>query len=231
MLQISAWTTAIVLLLLAGMIVAAGVTLQLLQIDCPGESLCSRSMAILDPNGEGNLPAWFSSLLWFGAAALALFIAVDSRPETRRWRRHWLGLVALFVFLSFDEAAKFHEAFGSALGDYVMARGTFFYTWIIYGLLLLAAVALIYVRFWWALPSDSRWLLILSAAVFTTGAVGIETIGGAADAGLFRLGGSTWALLIGLEEALEMVGVILLIYMLLRYRSGSAEDVRLRITD
>lgn len=67
---------------------------------------------LLDLNGECNLPSWYSSVQWFGAAALFALFAY--RRFDRSSPRSWLLIVVALMFLafSFDETVQIHEAVG-----------------------------------------------------------------------------------------------------------------------
>jgi hypothetical protein len=80
----------------------------------------------------------------------------------------------------------------------------------------------------WRLAPPVRRLFLLAAAVYLGGALGVE-MAGAAHAfrhGTENLGYSLWTTL---EEALEMAGVAVFIYALLRQVEAGG-PVRLRVT-
>ena len=179
---------------------------------------------------EANLPTWFSALLWQVAALLAFFIA--NRHRTGGWphRAYWIGMVPLFLFLSLDEAGKVHEAIGDVIGARIEMTGglRFTYAWVLFGLSLVALVGLAYLRLLLKLRRSLAGLFILSAALFLTGAVVIESISASAHLGsIDRLPfGQTFARMIAWEETLEMLGAILLIHTLLRVLALDAPPYR-----
>jgi len=65
---------------------------------------------------EGNLPTWFSSILW----AIAAILAYQCRCFTRiaYERKVWLFVAIILMLLSVDEVAMIHEhLFGNFLGN------------------------------------------------------------------------------------------------------------------
>ena len=186
-----------------------------------GASLWGQEIArLFDLNEEASIPTWFSSSLWLAAAFLALAIFQTHRDRSFPNGGYWLGMVPLFLFLSADEAAQLHELAGRLLGRPLEGSTAlkFTYAWVFFGLGLLLFVGLLYLRFLFRLERHIRVLFVLSALVFVTGAIAVESVGAAVDTGTladFPLGQS-WRRMIILEELFEMMGVILLIHTLLR---------------
>ena len=173
-----------------------------------------------DMNAEANLPTWFSALLWQAAALLAFFIA--QRHRSRGWPHaaYWIGMIPLFLFLSLDETGTVHETIGAMIGGRIEMSGGLRYTyaWVLFGAALVMLVGLAYARFLVLLRRPLALLFVLSATLFLTGAVVIESIGAAVESGGIRRFplGQTWHRMIAYEETLEMLGAILLIHTLLR---------------
>ena len=68
--------------------------------------------AVFDLSLEANVPTWYSAAaLLVSALALGLITAVKLR-ERAPFAKHWGGLAAMFVYLSLDEVARFHEQWG-----------------------------------------------------------------------------------------------------------------------
>lgn len=176
---------------------------------------------------EANLPSWLSSTLWLLSAGCALMIAFG----LRKGRRYWQGLAILFVFLSLDEAAMFHERFGGAFGEIFSAGDYLFFNWLLYGIIFVLVIGAIYLPFLFRLPRLTRHGLILSGAVFVSGAIGVEMIGAAVHAGVIPLGSSRmfWGIHVIAEEGLEMLGVALLIRTLLRHMAEHQPLSRIRV--
>ena len=117
-----------------------------------------------------------------------------------------------------DEIAGFHEA----LNDIVDS------SWAIPGGIAAAIFGLAYLRFLWHLPAQTRWLFVLSGCVFLGGAVGVEmSTDWYKDQELLNtLAYNLWN---AVEEGMEMGGVVLFIYALLRYM-GPGQGVRVDVS-
>ena len=186
--------------------------------------------APFDLNAERNIPALFSAALWFVAAALALVCMRRSRAEGWPLGAYWPLMAALFVFLGIDEAVSIHERISVVLGDLYAFSGVFFYAWVVAGLVFLGVVGLVFLRFLVALRPVNLVLLLLAAGVFVSGAVGVEMMGAAYDSGgrvpgSFALG-LNWRRANALEEGLEMLGVILLVHVMLRFVTDAGSPFR-----
>ena len=167
-----------------------------------------------DLNGENNAPTWFSSSLWLFAAFLAL--GACSQSSRKYDQRRWRSLSMLFALLSVDEAAGLHEKIGHGLDQYVSLTGAFHYAWVLYGIAFLSLVVAFYFRFIISLPRKVVILIACAAAIFLSGALGLEMLGAAVESGVAKFPpGLSWHRAIALEELLEMLGVILLIHALL----------------
>lgn len=188
---------------------------------------CELTQQLLDMNGEGNLPAWFTVACWSLAGILAHSIAqVDETPHQRA---AWYGVMALSLFISFDEMTMFHETFGSMLGSSIGeitgVGNILFYKWLVYGVIFVVVTGLLFLPFLYRLPGSTRWRIIMAGAIFLVGALGIEFLGAASQAGMIDLvQGRVWPLAIVLEETLEMLGVILLIHALLHHLSWATDQ-------
>ncbi|WP_277022354.1 hypothetical protein [Paracoccus hibiscisoli] len=187
---------------------------------------CELMQQALDMNGEGNLPAWFTVLCWFLAGILSYCIAqVDKTP---RQRIAWYGVMVFSFFISFDEMTMFHETFGSMMGTNIgRVSGVgdiFFYKWLIYGVLFAITAGFVFLPFLYRLPQSTSRRIVMACAVFLSGAIGVEFLGAASEAGAIDLvRGKLWLIAIALEETLEMLGVILFVSALLHHLSLNVE--------
>lgn len=164
-------------------------------------------------NAEQNIPTFFSGFLLLMNAMLLDAVRRGRRAVSRPYRM-WGFLSALFVFLSFDELSRFHENISVPLPEAVNATGLFHFSWIVvYGAAVLV-LALCFLPEWRRLAAPVRRWFMLAAAAYMTGAVGFEMLGGARFAATGG-GDVLYALAYTAEEALEMAGLILLVYALL----------------
>lgn len=193
------------------------------QWNLPESSPWNLFVIMFDLNGEGNVPAWYSSMLWVFAAILAVLNGAHSRQNgTGSW--HWVALSGLFLLLSMDESASLHEAIGEVLATYLPSgKGFFSWSWIYYGFALVVASAVIFFKFLLTLPRSVFLLLLLGGAVFVGGALGIEMLSAAfSDETVHLPSWMGWGFLFVAEEFSEMTGVIIAIAALLIALRGKA---------
>ncbi|MEW5930224.1 MAG: hypothetical protein AB1941_22425 [Gemmatimonadota bacterium] len=165
---------------------------------------------------EANVPTWYSSAALLACAALLAAVARTEREAGSRFVLHWKVLALLFLGLSVDEAAALHELLIEPVRGALGAGGLFYFAWVVPALAALAVLGLAYLRFLAHLPPQTRRLFLAAAATFVGGAVGAEMAGGAwVESRGFHNAGS--ALLWTVEESLEMVGVVVFVYALLRH--------------
>lgn len=179
-----------------------------------------------DLDTEMSAPTWFSAgVLLACAAALALSAIAAGRVGDRR-RRHWWMLAALFVAMSLDEVVGFHETWVGRLRSFFDAGGIFYFTWVIPGSLIAAAIALALVPFLRSLPRQTALRFVVAGAIYLGGALGVEMGNGWY---FERHGGAnrSYAVLAAIEEVLEMVGAIAFLRALLLHLGRTAETVQL----
>lgn len=155
---------------------------------------------------ERNPSTWFSSAQLALAALLACCLG-NGRTD----RRHWNLVAGLLLVMSLDETATFHEKLGGLPGfPHLGSRA-----WVGAGLVIVAVVGARLIP--WAatqLEPHLRHGLLLGAALFLAGAVGLESAAGAwqDSHGQDRM---FWVLS-GLEENCEMLGVTVVVVLFLR---------------
>ena len=181
----------------------------------PGHGAFYGLIRVFDFNTESNLPTLYSSINLMLSALLLLCIAIKHRDARSPWIP-WVGLAAIFSFLSVDETASFHEQLAQPVQDFFNISGVLYYVWVIPYLVFLGLFTLLYARFFLRLPKKTLGLFIVSGVVFLAGAVGFEFIGNTvvqvvSDTSLL------YRLFYSGEEFLEMFGVVVFIYALFDY--------------
>ncbi len=176
-----------------------------------------------------NVPTWYSSANLSLSAVLLAVIAFAKRAAQDRFTLYWFGLSLIFVLLSVDETATIHEGIQAALRIGIDSDST------LYGLVAIAATSLfalavfaIYLRFLAHLPRKTMVLFLVAGGVFVGGAVGLDYIGELYK-NVYGEDNFTFAMMNGVEEVLEMGGVIIFIYALLDHLAGIAEETRIKI--
>jgi hypothetical protein len=183
---------------------------------------------LFDLNGEGNVPAWFSSALLLVAAGLLALIAHARREIGAPYALHWAGLALIFLALSLDETASIHEMAGRVLRPALRASGVLAFTWVIPGGAVVAFLGLVYLRFVNRLPPETRRLVVLAGGLYVGGVLGLELVGSYLA---YRWGEDSLAFLaeVVVEETMEMAGAVVFIRALLGYLATDVGEVRLTV--
>lgn len=163
-----------------------------------------------------SIEIWYSAALLLGAAAL---LAVIARLERRAGRRHvglWGLLSVGFVCLSLDETIKLHKILIFPLCRGVVGASLPCSFWVVPGGLFVLVLAAVCWRLLASLDRSTRRRFLGAAAVYLTGALGVEILSGL-YANWYGIESVRYVLASTLEEALEMAGMILFLYALLEY--------------
>ena len=178
----------------------------------------------LDVDTEQSVYTWLSSSLLLVAAFLLFLISSEQARRKNPFVLHWMLLSVVFVFLSLDESVSLHEWASAYIGRAIGAGGLFFFAWVIPAIILCLVGAILYLPFILSFPLRQRILLVLSALIFLSGAIGMEMVAGAhvEKEGLLTL---SYRLFVTIEEGLEGLGVILFLYTLMMYRESDKGPV------
>ena len=168
---------------------------------------------VLNMDRELNLPTLFSTLLLLTSARLLLQLSHASRQESAA---DWTFLSRIFVFLAVDEALQIHEIliFPGLRHHIHPALAS---TWVIpYGLVALGLLWRFrhFLNTLSAMTSNS---FLCAGGVYVTGAIGMEMVGSfAVRSGIIRLHSFWYGVITGIEESLEILGLILFLHTLMR---------------
>jgi hypothetical protein len=166
-------------------------------------------LQLLDVDQESNLPTWFSQLLLLIASALLWICARRNRSEGAPFTGNWYVLSVGFLLMSVDEVAGVHESINSVI----------VVSWAIPAAFGTLVVGLAFVPFLLHLPRLIALLFAAAGALYLTGALAAEIMGNSmVEARLENTLGYKMTTM-G-EESLEMTGLILFVYALLRYMRG-----------
>lgn len=147
--------------------------------------------------------------------------------EVSRDRANWRFLAFIFVFLAVDEFVSIHEylitpmqAVAEALD---LRSGYLYFAWFIpYSAALIVAAAVL-IPFFFRLPVRTRGYFLFAGIIFVSGAVGMEMIGGnywVSQGWSIDMGEDVnlqYAMIVTIEELLEMIGIVLFIQGLADY--------------
>ena len=206
--------------------VGAVVNVVIYQVIGDPEADLARVLARFDLGHEPSVPAWFSSSLLLLNAAMLLLIARATRIVGGVHALHWLVLGLIFIALSIDEAALFHEMIDTALSRRLRTDGVLTFPWVLAGGGFALAVGLAYLPFLLRLPRRFAILFVVSGALFVGGAVGME-LASAKAIDAYGVASLAHAATQTVEESLEMAGAILFFFSLARYWSHVHGHVRI----
>jgi hypothetical protein len=185
---------------------------------------------LFDLEQESNIPTYFQVLFIAFSSIILLFIIINEKIK-KNPKHFWVVLLLLSLYLGTDEAAQIHERWGYVLSKIIKYefKGIFTFSWTIIGSLL-ALLLIIYFSFFISrINRKVRKLFILSAFIYLSGAIIIESLGGY----FFDKFSLTffYKILANLEETLEMFGIIIFIKGLLCFIKTEikSEEISMKI--
>jgi hypothetical protein len=164
-----------------------------------------------DLDAERNLGAWFSSglMLLIGLAAVIL-----ARHSGCGQRISWRIIAVIFVLMSLDETAGFHEVMDAPLREHFALNGFLYNPWVFAGALFVAAFALYMIPFLLSLPRSIARIFVAAGAIYVGGALGLEPVDAWAES-TYGAGSSSQFLTTTIEETMEMLGLSVFLHGLL----------------
>ena len=174
---------------------------------------------------ELNVLTYFSALMLFVGAVLFGSIGILKKKEAAPYATHWIVLALIFVFLSIDEVVSIHEMLNRPVRFWIRPQGIFSFEWVVIGIPFVLLLTLLYLRFFLHLPKRYKWLFAISAGFYIAGALGYEMIGaGHSDSYGWD---DLYDLIATVEEALEMTGLVIMIYALTAYLAEHYDQLQL----
>ena len=175
---------------------------------------------VLNMDREMNLPTLFSALLMLSSALLLRRL---SKAPAREAVAEWTLLSRIFVFLALDESLQIHEIL-ILPGLRHQVHPALASTWVIpYGLIALGLLWRLR-HFLRDLPATTSRRFLRSGGVYVLGTLGMEMVGSfAVRSGSIRLHSIWYGAITGIEESLEILGLILFLQALMQellLRSG-----------
>ena len=194
--------------------------------------LLSPAEQLFHVDREHNIPTLFSVLLLLSSASLLGLIALLKRRQQDPDHSKWTTLTCGFIFMAIDEAWSFHEMLVDPVRGLLGhdSLGMFYYAWVIPGMAGVGILALLFLGFLLRLPSSTRWSFLAAGTIYLGGAIGIEMIGGRYGEA-YGFENLTAQLMTHLEESMEMAGMIVFIYALLRYLAEQCPKVEFLIAE
>ena len=181
-----------------------------------------------DLDEERTVPTFFSSMSLLLSSVLLGILAFASWSGRDRWKVWWTVLSVVFLTFAIDEVAGFHEATIEPVQSFFGGLGgPLTFAWVVPGMAFTAVFAVWSIPFLRALPSDTRRLFLLAGGLYLSGVLGVEMVTAAyKDAYGFNLG---FGLLSAVEEVLEMTGIAVFVYALMRHIGATVRELRLTI--
>lgn len=179
-----------------------------------GTSTILKDLGQIALDKENCLAPYYSSVLMIIAALLMTIMGQSS--DNKRRQIQWYVLAFVFVLMSVDESASFHEVMISPLRPLFSFSSYLHYAWIVPGSIFVLLFGLAYIPFVFAMKPQMRNRIILAGGLFVTGALGMEAVGGH----FFSAGGPSnpyYIMSFLIEETLEIVGLTILATTLLKY--------------
>ena len=177
---------------------------------------------------EANFPTFFSSLLFIISSALLLFIG-KSKSSSEINPKYWIVLSLIFLFLSIDEIVQLHEKFSNVVHQKFQIGGILRFSWWIIYAVFIIAVSPFFMKFLAQLPKTIKRIFILAAVVFLSGSIILEIVGIYIYSTENDTKTYTFYIISSIEEILEMIGLAIFIYGLLKYVSLTSEKIIIKI--
>jgi hypothetical protein len=183
-----------------------------------GNKYVDRIAEWMDVNHEGSVPTWYATITLMACAVMLGVIAVDARRRGRPYPLHWAALAVIFALLSLEEILGVHSEATQRLRSVMSITAGPGYVLVLagIGLLALAIVVVVFGRFYLHLPSRWRVWFTIGSLIYVTGVFASDAVG---DYLITASGEPTlpYVIVLTIEEALEMTGVLIFIVMLLEY--------------
>lgn len=183
---------------------------------------------LFDPDQEQSIPRFYSSVLLLLCSGLLSMIAVAKKSDIPGSFLYWSSLALIFLFLAVAKNSAIHETLAVPIRSILKLSKLQFYVWV-YGIVVVIFFGL-YRKFLVRLPRRTRLFFALGGVVFLVGAFGFDLL--VAYAGrLVDHHSLVYLGLVTLEEALEMSGIVILVYGLLEFMGSELKWVQVRVNE
>lgn len=193
-----------------------------------GASLPFGLVPLFDVDQERSIPTFFSALLLAFSALLFALIGRAERGLRRSDHRYWYVLMGGFLLMAFDEAAHIHEEINAMLKSIPSGIGTLENPWALVAIAPIMVLGALFLGFLGRIPKSTRRHLLVAAALYLTGVIVIELLDGA-YAQAYGAANLAYAVLVTIEEAFEMAGIIVLNRGLLLHLAAESPILELRL--
>jgi hypothetical protein len=186
----------------------------------------------LDVNAEASIPTWYAAVALFAVSVMLGVIAAAARRQGRPFSLQWALLAIGFGLLSLEGIIGVHSQVTKVLRRLADATDG---PWLLIGLGGIGIVALIvaaalFGRWFVALPRRWRTWFAIGGLVYLAGVLGSDAIGDYI-ASTFGDTSLMYILVLTIEEALEMTGVLIFIVLLLQYIARFVGPVTVKVEE
>lgn len=171
---------------------------------------------------ERRFGALFGAILILFASGAMLFASFRFLSH-KSFAVGWLFLSCVLLFMACDELFMIHERAGEFFGAEDHFGTAVIPAWVKAMAVVVAILCIPMGIFWWKLPRYLKIRTAVAAGVFLTGAVGVEILG-MTHADASGINNFNYALLVALEEGMEMLGMIIAIDAMLLYLAKEKSD-------
>ncbi len=213
-------------------IIGAAANFGIYHVAADPESNLAKVLRRADLGHEPSIPNFYSAVAMLVAAALlALIGSLEQSVERTPWH-YWYAFSLIFFALAIDEAVLFHEMIDAAIHQRFETSGALFFPWVIVGGVFVIVVGAIFIPFVYKKSKRTFKLFMVAGAIFVAGAIGMEMVASLifSQAGSEEAGVKTLAHTISMtiEEACEMLGMIVFIFALLDYLATQFPMIEIR---
>lgn len=210
-------------------LILASLAGQLSIYSLPDYPLRNTIARLFSVDAEKNIPALYSASVLLLCSIILAIIAYAKKIAGDSYRGYWHVLSIIFLYLSLDEIFSLHEHAIGPLRSGLNTSGVFYFAWVIPGAILTFICLLGFSRFLVHLPAKTRRLFLIAGSIFVGGALGMELIGGY-YANFYTERSMTYAIIVTIEESLEMLGIVVFVYGLLSYINSYMKGLSLKVT-
>lgn len=180
-------------------------------------------------NEESNIPTYFSGLNLLFASIITFILGLRSGIPIKPAPVFWRLLSLLFLFLSFDEVAMFHERIYRVTVLFTEYFNTPLVWYVPYSFFAVVIIIILWKNFM-HLDFYTKVYMGASAVIFLTGAIGLEHISNNCDS-IFETKCTQFGLfgLSSLEETFEMISICLFNYAALKLFTGNFDYISVQI--
>jgi hypothetical protein len=200
----------------------------------PDNDYVERIAHWLDVNAEASIPTWYAAVALMSCSVLLAIVALAARRLGRPYPLQWALLSIGFALLSLEEIIGVHSQATKVLRSVVSSTDG---AGLVY-LLVLGVVAVVGIivlvalfgRFFLHLPRRWRMLFGIGLVIYLIGVLASDAVGDYLRSA-FGEAGLVYIVVLTLEEALEMIGVLIVIYGLLEYIRTFVGEVLIEVRE